>query len=269
MAPRLKERYQKVFFFDDSDGADGVHFELIDHVDAYYKRQLLRDTSNYLRPMYGLHLFSDYYHRKFCVEDEREVVRAPLHDPLQLRKLRVAWNLGMGFYGPLLRSLPEDEFARRDNAIQARFDYRVYRKTIGYQRRLFLSLIKARPQFRTELVDKWAYTEETRSIKAVLSSFGYGEICHRDFEAFVAGAVLIKPSMEHIETWPDLYLAGETYLEVDWDGINLIEVCDWVLSNEPLGTDIAANAFEAYRHSLANVNSRIEELVEHFLQVQD
>ena len=50
---------------------------------------------------------------------------------------------------------------------------------------------------------------------AVLSPFGYGEICFRDFEAVLSGALLLKPDCGHLETWPDIYGEG-TYVPLDW-----------------------------------------------------
>ena len=48
--------------------------------------------------------------------------------------------------------------------------------------------------------------------KAVLSPWGYGEVCIRDFEAMLAGAIVIKPDMSHLTTVPDFYRANETYI---------------------------------------------------------
>ena len=62
-----------------------------------------------------------------------------------------------------------------------------------------------------------AYMRELRASKICFSPFGYGEVCWRDYEAILSGAVLLKPDMSHIETDPDVFVAGETYLPVRWD----------------------------------------------------
>lgn len=46
----------------------------------------------------------------------------------------------------------------------------------------------------------------------VLSPFGWGEACHRDYEAWALGTVVIKPECDYVEGWPDCYRAGETYV---------------------------------------------------------
>ena len=47
------------------------------------------------------------------------------------------------------------------------------------------------------------------------SPFGQGEVCYRDFEIFEFGVVMIKPSMERINTNPNPYIENETYIPVD------------------------------------------------------
>ena len=57
------------------------------------------------------------------------------------------------------------------------------------------------------------YYGSMRESRTVLSPWGWGETCYRDFGAMAAGAVLIKPDMGHVATWPeDTFVAGETYL---------------------------------------------------------
>lgn len=59
---------------------------------------------------------------------------------------------------------------------------------------------------------KRKYHKTVRNSKCVLSPWGWGETCHRDFEAMLLGAVLIKPRMDHVQTWPDNFQPGVTYL---------------------------------------------------------
>ena len=53
--------------------------------------------------------------------------------------------------------------------------------------------------------------KELRQSKVVLSPFGRGEITLKDFEVFLTGGMLLKPSMEHMDTWPNFYTDGVTY----------------------------------------------------------
>lgn len=46
----------------------------------------------------------------------------------------------------------------------------------------------------------------------VVSPFGHGELCYRDFEAMFAGALLIKPSVEHMTIWRDTLVSCDESL---------------------------------------------------------
>lgn len=56
------------------------------------------------------------------------------------------------------------------------------------------------------------YYATITSSRAVLSPWGWGESCHRDYEAWILGAVLIKPECDWVTAWPDVYRANETYI---------------------------------------------------------
>ncbi len=87
--------------------------------------------------------------------------------------------------------------------------------------------------------------------KICASPFGYGELCWRDVEAFLAGAVLLKPDMSHLDTLPDLYRPWETYAPIAWDFSDLAEVVDRLLSDEALRSRIALAAFEETKRYLS------------------
>lgn len=94
-------------------------------------------------------------------------------------------------------------------------------------------------------IPKSAFLTELRHSKLCWSPFGYGELCWRDLEAFMTGAVLVKPNMGHLLTMPDLYRPGETYLSVKWDFSDLEEVVRGALADGDLRRHLAANAFNA------------------------
>lgn len=56
------------------------------------------------------------------------------------------------------------------------------------------------------------YYADILNSKAVLCPWGWGEATYRDYEAMALGAVVIKPDTSHVEAWPDIYRAGETYV---------------------------------------------------------
>ena len=74
------------------------------------------------------------------------------------------------------------------------------------------------------------YVIELMKSKCVVSPFGMGEICFRDFETWNMGCILIKPFMDNVITYPNPYIDRETYFACNnnWDDLN--EIIDVVLS---------------------------------------
>lgn len=91
---------------------------------------------------------------------------------------------------------------------------------------------------------RWpAYMAEMLQAKICFSPFGFGELCWRDMEAFLAGAVMVKPDMSHLDTLPELYEAGETYVPVAWDFSDLDTVVARIQADADLRHHIATTAW--------------------------
>ena len=84
------------------------------------------------------------------------------------------------------------------------------------------------------------------------SPFGWGEICYRDFEAYFSGSLLIKPSMDHIETWPNLYIKNQTYIPCRWDLKDLVDMIYKCENTQYL--QIPINAKNNYNQFLNNIS---------------
>ena len=104
---------------------------------------------------------------------------------------------------------------------------------------------------------------ELQKTRSVLSPFGWGEICGRDFECFVYGAALIKPSVEHLRTFPQWYVDGKTYVAIDWDFYNFDEIMNW-LKNKPEEVQrIAENGQAMMKHYWSKEGKK--EFVDHVI----
>jgi hypothetical protein len=68
------------------------------------------------------------------------------------------------------------------------------------------------------------YLAEMLRSEVVVSPWGWGEACYRDYEAWLLGAVVVKPNTDYVEAWPDVYVAGETYVSCAPDFSDLGEV---------------------------------------------
>jgi len=90
------------------------------------------------------------------------------------------------------------------------------------------------------------YWSELRNSKITVGPFGWGEICPRDFEAVICGSLLIKPSVEHLDTLPNIFISEKTYVPVKWDFSDLKEQCDYYLRNHAERNSIVKNAEREY-----------------------
>ena len=106
--------------------------------------------------------------------------------------------------------------------------------------------VVASARFYHNLVPRSQYLKEIKSSRIVFSPFGWGEACFRDFEAVCYDCLLVKPSMDHINTEPNIYIDGETYVSVNWDFSNLVEKCQYFLENPDEAARIIANARRVY-----------------------
>ncbi len=215
------------------------HFGVLAYVDRYIKRQILRDRSLYELDFDGGYIFTHFLTRDLGY-DLNGWHFGSKPEPAYLSKLVRGWNLGVcSKYRKLLRaSRPFSELwparpytiNRRFGRPQADIDewYHTYRR---YAQECLDSVV---PQSRhtgvARLSPKW-YLLELLLSKIVVSPFGWGELCFRDYEAVAAGALLIKPCMDHLETSPDIFKPYETYVPVRWDLTDLPDVCGWYVRN--------------------------------------
>jgi hypothetical protein len=285
----FRKRFDRVIMLDDGAGSDSLHFEYMELVDLYYKGKLLRNRENYLRPMYGRQLFTDYYHEKYNLIDKHEKIREAPSNRDVLNKLRVSWNLGYGMYPiparnmvGLAKAVTKIGFTKllrpwflysykkliktlntpvnlgtKFNKVQARFGNNTLPETIGFQRRLFLDKCNGSKVVLSGTVKPKLYNSEIKTVSSVLSLFGWGEVCFRDFETVLNGALLIKPDMSHLETWPDIYVNSKTYLPVDWDGNGIADIIHNVSQNISQYTGIVDGGRTAYRNALLQLDNRV------------
>lgn len=109
-----------------------------------------------------------------------------------------------------------------------------------------------------------AYIQEIKTASSILSPFGWGEICTRDFEAFVYGATLLKPSMEHCITFPNVYISNETYIPLDWSFCDIDEILEQI--NSKRYKEIAKNGQENYSKYIITDKAK-EIFVEHIIEI--
>jgi hypothetical protein len=272
----------KIIWFDTTDSSGTLQSKVFPAVDKYLKSQIIADKSRYTGKIYGGRIISDYYNSTLGITDETE---GALDDPIteqDTEKIRVSWNSGLAdysTYGPwkiaLYRRLglsfllghpgaisaPSRE---RNNDLSARFGATYSRATVRYQREQIRKILTTR--LDTNKLNRRVYMKELTNSKVVLSPFGWGEITLKDFEVFLTGGMLLKPSMNQVSTWPNFYEENVTYLSHDWDLADLEERIDWAVSNESARQEIAANGQQRYVKHTSGPNAG-ELFVSHLTEV--
>ncbi|MDB4349665.1 hypothetical protein OAA99_01790 [Omnitrophica bacterium] len=264
-----------VLWFDTSDSTGTTNFQVLPYVDGYYKNQILKDRRMYLRNYYLSRIFSDYYHNKYGISDE---VETGCEHPLSsgyMDKIYVSWNWGLNnlafsVMGPKYSRLKGNMLSRlrrfspvikywglrftpvgapKEVDISVRLGMEHPRNFVRFHRELLLKRLE-KFNVDTSLVDHRRYYNELKKAKLSISPFGLGEICYRDFEIIICGALLIKPDMGHVETWPNIYMDNETYVKCDWDFSDIEEKIEDLRSDPKKIEYIAAKAQDNYQDYL-------------------
>jgi hypothetical protein len=214
------------------------------YVDFYLKKSVFRDKQDFLRPFRGGTNLTEYYGDLYGIDEDPINWNVP---ESIFAKLRLSPNF---FTAPrfLHAFATKDVPSHTDRPIDVQTRLAI-RGTDWYQamRQHALDRVRAIPGLKLSAAGNisWAkYMQEMHRSKLCLSPFGYGELCWRDVEAVLAGSVLIKPDMSHLDTRPNIYEAGVTYLPVKWDFSDLEDVIAMALSDPGLRRDITRNAYQ-------------------------
>lgn len=240
----------RIVFMDSFAHNDLRFAELLDPlIDLYVKKSLFRDRARYFKPTLGDTNLTDFYGWQYGMPEAKVDWKVP-------RSILPKLEAGAGFFtAPGLLSgflgAPPNPASERPIDVHARLEtsgspwYSAMRNDCVRR----AEALPGRIVTGTGL--PWAaYMAELKSAKAVFSPFGYGEVCWRDIEGFMSGAVVLKQDMGHLETRPDLYRPWETYVPVAWDFSDLKQNVARLLADESLREEIATNAWQSVNRYL-------------------
>ena len=137
------------------------------------------------------------------------------------------------------------------NEDKKKYDYfslmntKFYRKSVGYQRielKKKLENLKNKNGIIKGRFNKKKYYEVLRNSKVSIGAFGWGEVCYREFEAIICGAAFITADMSKIETWPNIYHEGHTYLSYDFEFENLENNLNILINDISLRKKLVTNS---------------------------
>lgn len=251
-----------IIWCDQSDSTGTFLGQVLPFVQKYLKAQVLADLSGYKKSYYADRIYTDYYHKKYNISDNVEYKYTPVLHDNDLKKIDVSWNSGLmkhGWAGPYINRLRDlvpcngllqfskpygAPVSERSLDISCRMGIPYKRASVRYQREHMREILHE--HISTHKVSRRAYLKELAQAKLCVSPFGYGEITLKDFEIFLAGSVLVKPDLSHMETWPHFYEDGVTYLSHDWDLKSLPSLLETAINDPKRRIEIATEAQNRY-----------------------
>jgi len=221
-------------------------------VDVYVKKQLFRDRCLYGKPTRGDTNLVDYYGKLYQLDYPETTFPIPAGF---IDKLIVGPSFSTSdFLLPRFMRADFPEHSERSVDLHARLGGSED-SWYGRMRDHARSVVKAMGGIRAATegaIGHRQYMQELGASKICFSPFGYGEVCWRDYEAVMCGALLLKPDMSHVETDPDIFRAGETYVPVRWDFSDLEEKVRHYLAHDDERVAIARNAYEVLSQYFRN-----------------
>lgn len=256
---REKKPDSKIIFIDPWAQASSKYFNLLPYVDWFLKRQRYQDVNEYKRHFIGGSMFTDFLANQWHYNFEEWYVGSEVPEGYENRIIS-GWNLGLAEsfkkelfrlkWWPIRPNKTFDIFCRMSLGKEGKKEwYYEYRYTAVQALKSLNSdySIMAGGGFQeTELVPRRQYYRELGKSRIVFSPFGWGENCWRDFEAIIYDCLLVKPSMAHLDTQPNIFIEGETYVPVKWDFSDLEEKCRYYLEHPEEATRIVKNARQVY-----------------------
>lgn len=245
----LNKRTRRLVYIDTTDSSGTLQTGALPFVHKYLKSYILKDPDIYKNTLYGGRIFTDYYHKKYHITDEQSKdapVNAPVLDSAHLKKLELFWNPVLGykrnlFFPNMARFFYKNPEQIRQHFVSCRIGTNYSRETVAFQRKQILATLSAY-KLPTNKISYRSFKKELNNSLLSISPFGYGEFAYRDFESIKSGCILIKPSMDHLQTWPDIYQPMKTYVPVTWDLDDLVTLLEQIQSSPTRYTAIASNA---------------------------
>ena len=254
----------KIVYFDGDDDLGILWPQILKRVDLYVKNQLMVDRSAYLRPTIGKSNLSEYVavHHGVSFDSDLFPRSTPVADVADLNKIFLGWNLGTSrMIYKVLKQTKAEPAPRKDIAVACRVSFPhggfIEPLRVAAIRHLEALAGEYRVVATTDRIRPAEFQDELRRSRICVSPFGHGEVCSRDFEAVLNGCLLIKPDMDHLETRPNIYVPGQTYIPVRWDFCDLAEKCRYYLENESERARIADcgnRALREFHHAHVFIN---------------
>jgi hypothetical protein len=282
-------RGRKLIYFDGDDDICIQWPQILPYVDAYVKKHVFRDRTRYLQKYAGKSNLHDYVHRKYSYVFTTRDYGNPWEKQLMISESGPVPAeyldkivLGVDLAGDDVIWNLYNKVKNAKEIVPKEFDIifrgSVTKGTIVYHLRGGIEPVLREMDglFRiiipTKRVPRDEYYREMMRSRICISPFGYGEICWRDYEAVLCRSLLIKPNMDHVETYPDVFQPYKTYVPVEWDFSDLREKCEYYLNHDTERERIVEAAYgvldefyrtEGFVNATAMLIKKVRELPRH------
>ena len=255
---RQQKPHAKLFFVDPFAQASSRFLSVLPYVDGFVKRQRYQDQSLYTQDLIGGSVLTQYLvqQQHYKLGNWHVGSIAPRGYASQVK---TGWSLGTSKSFKRLLQRPRWLFRPKAKTMDifCRMSLSSEKDNWYYKYRLsaLAALAPLSADYRvasngssdkSKEVSQRQYFRELQQSRIVFSPFGWGESCWRDFEAICYDCLLLKPSMEHLDVQPNLFIPGETYVPIAWDFSDLEHQCRYYLQNPEAAARIVSNAREAY-----------------------
>ncbi|MBD1848774.1 glycosyltransferase [Leptolyngbya sp. FACHB-711] len=250
-----------IVFIDPFDQTSSRFFGVLPYVDRFLKYQRLKDVSQYLNPLKGGTVLTDYLVNELGYDIKDWSVQSEVPAGYESR-IETGWFVTLTkrfqealFHKPMFWNQGSKKSI--DVVCHVSYGPRNNLEWYGQHRMLGVEALKRMASDYTlsvsgefsgeQTISSRQYLHDLKRSRIAFSPFGWGEITWRDYEAACHGCLLIKPLVDHIDVEPNIFIPGKTYVPVRWDFADLEEKCRYYLANPDEAEQIAHNAREAYR----------------------
>jgi len=254
---RQAKPQQKIVFIDPWDQVSSRYFNVLPYVDSFVKRQCYRDLEKYHQNFKGGTMFTDFLAQEWNFDLQGWDVSSRVPEGY-LERIKPGWNLGTA--KKFKRQIEKPalfEYLKPAKIIDIFCRISLGKSDDWYSRYRQISVEALKPleddyqvaissKHQNNLVSHRQYRRELKRSKIVFSPFGWGEHCWRDIEAIVNNCLLVKPSMDHINTQPNFLIENETYVPVKWDYSDLTEKIEYYLQHWEEAHKIIEKANQVY-----------------------
>jgi hypothetical protein len=185
-------------------------------IDTYYKKQTFKNFDDYKRTTIGDTNLSDYYARRHQLDLPETQVLTPEGFEKKIR-LWPNFYLSPQMVDLFLGSVPDRHKRPIDLHARIAVNGDEWYRAMRQESFDAIKSLKGYSVASEGRVPRHRFFDELRKSKFVFSPFGYSEVCWRDYEAYATGALILKPSMSHIEVFSEDFINNKTYIDLSWD----------------------------------------------------